>query len=185
MPADVLLAYGAVAQGGAASSRRPAAIAAVIAFRRARDHAPARFWGVAALSLSVLAAVQLAIAGFDAFSPMRSTSAILRAAQASAPFAADAPFYQIEMYDQTVPFYLERPTTLVDYRDELALGIDAEPGKADPNVRGVDAAVALARAGLRDDVAGALRSPRGRRRSDARARARFAAHRREPALICP
>ena len=42
------------------------------------------------------------------------------------------PFYQIEMYDQTLPFYLDRTTRLVGFRDELALGIDAEPEKQVP-----------------------------------------------------
>jgi hypothetical protein len=65
---------------------------------------------------------------------MRSTSAILRAAQSSAPFAADAPFYQVAMYDQTVPFYLGRTTRLVAFRDELALGVDAEPSKQVPTL---------------------------------------------------
>ena len=36
------------------------------------------------------------------------------------------------MYDQTVPFYLRRATRLVAYRDELSLGIDAEPEKQVP-----------------------------------------------------
>jgi hypothetical protein len=38
------------------------------------------------------------------------------------------------MYDQTVPFYLGRTTTLVAYRDELALGIDAEPERQIPTL---------------------------------------------------
>jgi len=33
------------------------------------------------------------------------------------------------MYDQTLPFYLCRTTTLVEYRDELGPGLDAEPGR--------------------------------------------------------
>ncbi len=33
------------------------------------------------------------------------------------------------MYDQTLPFYLERTTTLVEYRDELGPGLDAEPDR--------------------------------------------------------
>jgi hypothetical protein len=74
------------------------------------------------------------VAGFDVFSATRSTSAILRAAQLTAPLAAAAPVYQIQMYDQTIPFYLGRTTTLVGFRDELALGIDAEPGKQIPTV---------------------------------------------------
>ena len=109
-------------------------IAAVIAFRRAAVRPSARFWGVATLCVSALAAVQLATAGFDAFSATRSTSAILRAAQSAGPFAPSAPVYQVTMYDQTLPFYLGRPTTLVQFRDELALGIDAEPDKAIPTV---------------------------------------------------
>ena len=85
-------------------------------------------------SLAALAALQIAVAGFDALSPIRSASAILRAAQQAEAFAIDAPFYQIGMYDQTVPFYLGRATRLVDYRDELALGIDAEPQKQVPTL---------------------------------------------------
>ena len=39
------------------------------------------------------------------------------------------PVYQVRSYDQTLPFYLGRPTPLVDYRDEMGPGLDAEPGK--------------------------------------------------------
>jgi hypothetical protein len=109
-------------------------IAALFAFRDAESATTGRFWGVAALSLSTLAMLQLAVAGFDAFSPVRSTSAILRAAQTPAPFANDAPFYQVGMYDQTAPFYLGRTTRLVAFRDELALGVDAEPSKQVPTL---------------------------------------------------
>ena len=53
---------------------------------------------------------------------------MMRAAEVvNGPFAADAPFYHVHMHDQTVPFYLGRPTTFVSYRDEFALGLDAEP----------------------------------------------------------
>jgi hypothetical protein len=109
-------------------------IAAIQALSPDRQWAHARFWGVAALAFSTLGTLQIAVAGFDAFSPMRSTSAILRAAQSAAPLAADAPFYQVAMYDQTVPFYLRRTTRLVAFRDELSLGIDAEPEKHVPTL---------------------------------------------------
>ena len=131
LPAEVLIAFGAWVKAGAALAAA-GSIAALVAFRRGARGVTARFWGIAAISLSTLGWLQIAIAGFDVFSPLRSTSAILRAAQASAPFRADAPFYQVEMYDQTVPFYLGRTTRLVAFRDELALGIDAEPAKAIP-----------------------------------------------------
>ncbi len=44
-------------------------------------------------------------------------------------FPRDAPFYSVATFDQSVPFYLGRPVTLVGYRDELAPGIASEPGK--------------------------------------------------------
>jgi len=132
-PVEILAAYGpwlkAAMLVAAAGS-----VAAVFLFRRAEAAPVARFWGASSLALSTLVAVVLAVAGFEAFSPTRSTSAILRTAQAAAPFAPGAPFYQIAMYDQTVPFYLGRTTTLVAFRDELALGIDAEPARQIPSV---------------------------------------------------
>ena len=128
LPGEVVLAFGTWAKVGAAVALA-GSITALVAFRSGARAATARFWGIAAISLSTLGGLQIAMAGFDVFSPMRSASAILRTAQVSAAFAADAPFYQVEMYDQTVPFYLGRSTRLVAFRDELALGIDAEPTK--------------------------------------------------------
>ena len=132
-PVEILAAYGPWLKAAivvAASG----AVAAAVAFQRAATVGVARFWGVASLALTTLGAVVIAMAGFDAFSPTRSTSAILRAAQAAGSFTPGAPVYQIAMYDQTVPFYLGRTTTLVAYRDELALGIDAEPERQIPTV---------------------------------------------------
>jgi 4-amino-4-deoxy-L-arabinose transferase-like glycosyltransferase len=89
-----------------------------------------RVTGVVLLALSSLAAIQLALMGFDTMRTTRSAWDILQAARtAGAPWRDDAPFYQVGMYDQTVPFYLGRTTTVVEFRDELALGLDAEPDK--------------------------------------------------------
>ena len=133
IPASALLAFGAWLKPAFAVAAI-GGIGALFAFRAADKASTGRFWGVAALSLSTLAMLQLAVAGFDALSPVRSTSAILRAAQTPTPFANDAPFYQVGMYDQTAPFYLARTTRLVAFRDELALGIDAEPSKQVPTL---------------------------------------------------
>ncbi len=38
--------------------------------------------------------------------------------------------YSVGYYDQTVPFYLGRTVTLVDYRDEFSTGLDREPERA-------------------------------------------------------
>jgi len=129
----VLLAFGpwvkaAIAVGVAGG------IGLLVALRIAPSSPKARFAGIAVQSLAALAALQIAVAGFDTLSPIRSGYGILRAAQQAEAFAIDAPFYQIGMYDQTVPFYLGRATRLVDYRNELGLGIDAEPQKQVPTL---------------------------------------------------
>jgi 4-amino-4-deoxy-L-arabinose transferase-like glycosyltransferase len=101
-------------------------IAALVAWRRGTSAVP----GTLVLSLASLVAVQVALIGFDVMRTTRSAWDILQAARVAAgAWDADAPFYQIRMYDQTVPFYLRRTTTVVEFRDELALGLDAEPQK--------------------------------------------------------
>jgi hypothetical protein len=130
-PAAILLAFGPWLKAGAAIATA-GGIVALLAFHRGAGRPSARILGVAMLALTSLGGLQVGVAGFEAFSPMRSTSAILRSAQQAAPFAAGAPFYQVEMHDQTVPFYLGRATRGVAFRQELALGIDAEPAKQIP-----------------------------------------------------
>ncbi len=85
---------------------------------------------VLALAFSILVAAQLGLMGYDKFRTVRSSRDILATAEATnGPFASDVPFYHVHMFDQTVPFLLQRTTTFVGYRDEFALGIDAEPDK--------------------------------------------------------
>jgi len=101
-------------------------VAALFAF--ARDTAAGRTVGIVVVTLATLFATQIAFVGDDAFRTTRSAADIVTALEHSAQhYDPSAPFFQVEMYDQTLPFYLKRTTTLVDYRDELALGLDAEP----------------------------------------------------------
>jgi hypothetical protein len=39
----------------------------------------------------------------------------------------DTPFYNFGMYEQTLPFYLKRTTTLVGSAEEMAFGLGQEP----------------------------------------------------------
>jgi 4-amino-4-deoxy-L-arabinose transferase-like glycosyltransferase len=133
MPMEALQAFGAWLKP-ALVVLALGSVATLVALGPRWHAATARFWAVVAIAFSTLAGLQIAIAGFDAMSPIRSTSAILRTAAATGPLAADAPFYQVAMYDQTVPFYLGRTTRLAAFRDELALGIDAEPAKQVPTI---------------------------------------------------
>jgi len=104
-------------------------VAAFVLFRRGTRAAKAG--GIAALSLSMLLGLQLALVGHDAFAVVRSAYGILQDAQRAngQPFDPAFPVYQVQSYDQTLPFYLRRPTPLVEYRDEMGPGLDAEPQK--------------------------------------------------------
>jgi 4-amino-4-deoxy-L-arabinose transferase-like glycosyltransferase len=43
--------------------------------------------------------------------------------------SAETPVFSLQLYDQTLPFYLGRTVTLVGYRDEFALGLDQDPAR--------------------------------------------------------
>ncbi len=46
------------------------------------------------------------------------------------PFDSSHAFYSIGQFDHSLPFYLGRTVTLVDYAGELRMGLRAEPGRA-------------------------------------------------------
>jgi hypothetical protein len=48
---------------------------------------------------------------------------------------AASPVYSVQVYDQSLPFYLRRPVVLVDYRDEFALGLDQDPARGIADLR--------------------------------------------------
>lgn len=100
-----------------------ASAAAFVLARRER-----RLAAATALSLGSLAAWQCAFTGHDALSPSFSAAAI--AAQARPQMRAECPFYSVRAYDQTLPFYLGRTVTLVEFEDEMAFGLRQEPALA-------------------------------------------------------
>ena len=46
------------------------------------------------------------------------------------------PLYSVHNYEQTLPFYIKRPVTLVEYTDELAFGLEQEPNLWIPDIPG-------------------------------------------------
>lgn len=101
------------------------ALAAAWLFRR-----HARSTGIVALAFGSLAAGIVALNGHDQLSRLFSAYHMVRETEAEyGPFDPAAPFYSVQMYDQTLPFYLKHPVTLVQYSDEFALGLAAEPQK--------------------------------------------------------
>ncbi|HQU50710.1 MAG TPA: phospholipid carrier-dependent glycosyltransferase [Casimicrobiaceae bacterium] len=132
-PVETLVAYAPWAKTGAALLAA-AAVAGWWWLRRGDERS--RTLGIATVALGSLVAFQVLIVGLDTFRETRSGYDILREAQNApgAPFDRRAPFYQVGSYDQTLPFYLGRTTTLVAYRDEFATGLDMEPDLAIPTM---------------------------------------------------
>jgi 4-amino-4-deoxy-L-arabinose transferase-like glycosyltransferase len=127
-PASIYAAFGPWLAASLASFSA-GGIGAFLLFRN--GGAAAKTWGIAALALSTLVGMQFALVGHDAFATVRSSWFILQDAERAngQPFDPAFPVYQVGSYDQTLPFYLRRPTPLVEFRDEMALGLDAEPHK--------------------------------------------------------
>jgi 4-amino-4-deoxy-L-arabinose transferase-like glycosyltransferase len=110
---------------GAALTLCVAGIASISLQRRARHEAS---FAVAAVG-SVIA-IQLALSGTHVLDEHYSSERLIEQIAGEAlRFPRDPPFYSVGSYDQSVPFYLGRPVTLVAYKDELAPGIAAEPQK--------------------------------------------------------
>jgi len=93
---------------------------------------------IASLAAAGLLFAQLILLGHDSLAP--SNSAYHIAAQIRAEAAPDVPFFSVNTYDQTLPFYLKRTLTMVSYRDELGFGIAQEPEKFIPDYTGFETA---------------------------------------------
>jgi hypothetical protein len=74
-----------------------------------------------------LAFAQLALSGHESLS--RANSAYHIAQKIKTELKPGMPFYSVDTYDQSLQFYLRRPTTMVSYKDELGFGIAQEPEK--------------------------------------------------------
>ena len=80
---------------------------------------------VIVLAFSSLLFAQLATSGYNAIARERSAYIV---AEAIKPIIKpDVPFYSVLCYEQTLPFYLKRTFTLVDFQDEMDFGIKQEP----------------------------------------------------------
>ncbi|MDE2454227.1 MAG: glycosyltransferase family 39 protein, partial [Burkholderiales bacterium] len=104
-----------------------AAAAAWALLRRGR-----RRTALLAVGAGQLLALLVVLQSHDAFGQLKSSAAIARAV---APLIdARTPVYALRDYDQTLPFYLRRPVTLVEVRDEFEFGENLEPGRWIPTL---------------------------------------------------
>ncbi len=106
--------------------------AALVAIAGAAACAWLAWRGRSAAALALLAATglifaQLALSGHESLSTANSAYYV---AQKIKPELKPAmPLYSVNMYDQSLQFYLQRSTTMVAYKDELGFGIEQEPQK--------------------------------------------------------
>ncbi|MDD2915951.1 MAG: glycosyltransferase family 39 protein [Gallionella sp.] len=94
-----------------------------------RDKKPV---AVVVLALSALLSAQIGLSGYETVARERSAKHIAEAIRGEVK--ADMPFYSVLTYEQTLPFYLKRTFTLVEYQDEMAYGIQQEPQRWIPTI---------------------------------------------------
>ncbi len=87
---------------------------------------------VLVLALASLLSGQIGLSGYETVARLRSARHIAQAI--SAEVKPSIPFYSVLTYEQTLPFYLKRTFTLVQYQDEMAYGILQEPQRWIPTV---------------------------------------------------
>lgn len=98
-----------------------AAVPAWWVLRRGRSLA-----AVALVAFGSVLAVTVGLIGHDRYGgQLKSSKAVVP--QLAPYLQADTEVFSVRYYDQTLPFYLRRPVTLVDYRDEFRFGQEAEP----------------------------------------------------------
>ena len=87
---------------------------------------------LALLAAGMFLATQTVSAGAQVLSPVYSSAAWR---QQMAPYVKpDMPFYSLNDYPQSLPFYLGRTLTIVAYKGELEFGIGREPQKWIPDL---------------------------------------------------
>jgi len=84
-----------------------------------------RWHGLAAVAFGALLVIACIQGGYDELTPRQSGKGV---AEAMKPWLAPTTrLYSVGHYDQTVPFYIGRTLTLVNYHDEFETGLRAEP----------------------------------------------------------
>lgn len=87
---------------------------------------------IIALGFTGLVASQLTLTGHESLSPASSAYHLVQRIQPH--LKPGVPFYSVGMYEQTLPFYIKRTVTVVEWQDELEFGFQQEPDKWVPKI---------------------------------------------------
>jgi len=91
-------------------------------------HRRRRLRALAVLVLGILAGCQAGVVLAYRIDAYFSSERVIRSATGGVrPFRSDLPFYSVDLFDQTVPFYLGRTVILVKEQGEVDWGIAAAP----------------------------------------------------------
>lgn len=89
--------------------------------------------GIAVATLGTLGLLSVLLPAANQLPRQRALAGLVAAARAQ--LHPDTVFYCVDDYEQSIPFYLRRPCTLVGYRGELDFGLLQEPGRWIPDLR--------------------------------------------------
>jgi 4-amino-4-deoxy-L-arabinose transferase-like glycosyltransferase len=91
-----------------------------------------RWAGLLAAAIGVAAFLACALQAFESFAPRQSGKILGDRVRAAA--TPDTRIYSVDIYDQSTTFYIGRPVILVKIRDELDLGLAADPSRWLPTI---------------------------------------------------
>ena len=116
--------YGEMSVWGVAAALS-VALGVVISFGLMR--AQRKWLGVVVLSAGTIICMEMIERGYEKLSPLQSSFAL---SETIKPHLTPATrLYSVGNYEQSLPFYLKRTLTLVDYVDEFEMGQNSEPEK--------------------------------------------------------
>ncbi len=93
-----------------------------------RNTKVSRRWAVLVVAASNVFMIQSIDTGYETLSPLQSGYALAQSVKQK--LAPDTRLYSVNIYDQTLAFYLGRYTTLVDHVGEFEIGQKSEPGRS-------------------------------------------------------
>jgi 4-amino-4-deoxy-L-arabinose transferase-like glycosyltransferase len=89
---------------------------------------------VVVLAVAGFAGTELMLVGFEPIGQVRAGVNLLPALKAAGAADPAVKVYSVGIYEQSLTFYLRRPVTLVDYRDEFDFGLQQQPELAIPDI---------------------------------------------------
>lgn len=102
-----------------------AMVAGLFLLARRTRYGTARLPAVLVIASLSLISTLVAMSGHQVYAQTKSSKELVAAvAPHLTPVTA---LYAVRYYDQSLPFYFDRPLTLVDYRDEFTMGLAIEP----------------------------------------------------------